>query len=320
MDKEAVNKEIIHVGVSACVVGDKVRFDGGHKKSGYVSNYLGETFHLVPVCPEVGMGMPVPRPAIRIIEDEGQEKLVDSKDSAIDHTSALNRFYDTKSPQFAKLDGYIFCAKSPTCGVERIKVYTSEGDVLHRKGMGLFSKRLKEQYPLLPIEEDGRLNDLGLRESFVTKVYVHHHFRNEVMNNPSMGALVKFHSKHKFLVMAYSPKAYQQLGRLVATGKKVQFDTLMKEYLGLLLGVLSKPTNRKKHTNVLMHLQGFLKKQLSKEDKQELSDQIERYRLGYIPLMAPITLLQHHLKHHPNEYLSSQVYLEPYPESLGIRA
>ena len=311
---------MINVGVSACVVGDKVRYDGGHKKSGYVANYLGDVFKLKPVCPEVGMGMSVPRPPIRIVEHGESHVLVDAKDNTIDYTDTLNGFYTKQSSQFAELDGYIFCAKSPTCGVHRIKVYDDDGNLMHRKGVGLFAQSVMRDYPHLPVEEDGRLNDPGLRESFITKVYVHHRFRHEVLSQPSIAALVGFHSRHKFLVMAYSPKAYQSLGRLVAKTKETGLETSFDQYLSIIMSTLSKPTNRKKHTNVLMHLQGFFKKQLSSDDKQELCEQIDKYRLGYLPLMAPITLLQHYLKRYPNDYLQEQVYLAPYPEQLELRA
>ena len=312
---------MIKVGVSACVMGEKVRFDGGHKRSGYVAQYLAEVFEMQPVCPEVGIGMPVPRPAIRVVESEGgKHALRDSKDNSIDYTEKLDAFYAKKSAQIAHLDGFIFCGKSPTCGTERIKVYDDKGNLQHRKGIGMFAQQVKEQYPHLPIEEDGRLNDQGLRESFITKVYVHHRFRKEVAENPTIASLVSFHSSHKFLVMAYSPQAYQSLGRLVAKAKDEGIESTMEQYMTIIMKTLSKPTNRKKHTNVLMHLQGFFKKQLSKEDKQELSEQIDKYRLGYVPLLAPVTLLQHHLKNFPNDYLKQQVYLAPFPEQLGLRA
>jgi uncharacterized protein YbgA (DUF1722 family)/uncharacterized protein YbbK (DUF523 family) len=311
---------MIKVGVSACVLGDKVRFDGGHKKSDFVSASLHEVFQLLPVCPEVGMGMSVPRPTIRVTEIKQGARLTDSKDISIDHTDKLHEFVEQKISLLDQIDGYILAAKSPTCGIYRIKTYNDKGDLLHRNGRGLFAGEVMERYPNLPVEEDGRLNDTGLRESFITRVYVHHEFRTTVLTDPSSHKLVKFHSRHKFLVMAYSNKAYQQLGRLVAQVGSSHLDTCLKQYLSLLMQVLSKPTDRKKHTNVLMHLQGFFKKSLDKQDKQELSEQIDKYRRGYLPLMAPITLLMHYLKKYPNPYLSEQVYLKPYPEELGLRA
>ncbi len=314
---------MIHVAVSACVLGDNVRFDGGHKRSAFVDVHLSKHFKLMPICPEVGMGMPVPRPPIRVTQSGDAHKLTDSRDVQIDHTEKLNDFYQGQVSKISKIDGYIFAAKSPTCGIERIKVYDEQGGLIHRKGMGLFVQHLVKDFPHLPIEEDGRLNDQGLRESFITRVYVHQHFRHDVQQREEYKArdLVEFHSKHKLLVMAYSPQMYRELGRLVArSGSHHHLPTLFNEYLGLLMKALSKPTNRKKHTNVLMHIQGYFKKVLDKQDKQELSLQIDKYRRGYLPLMAPVALLQHHLNHFPNDYLSQQVYLQPYPEELGLRA
>lgn len=312
---------MIKVGISACVLGDKVRFDGGHKKSGYVVSYLSKVFDFVPVCPEVGIGMSVPRPAIRVVDagDTGL-RLTDSKDVSLDYTDKLDDFYEAKHASFSQLDGYILAAKSPTCGVERIKVYSTDGDLLHRKGQGLFARQIRNNYPDLPMEEDGRLNDPGLRESFITKVYVHHRLREQVLGDPSAAALMQFHAQHKFLVMAYSPQNYQALGRLVAQAGSRELASVIAEYKTLLMRVFDKPTNRKKHTNVLMHLQGFFKRDLSKSDKQELVEQIDKYRRGHLPLMAPVTLLKHYLKEYPNPYLASQVYLDPFPDELGLRA
>lgn len=311
---------MIKVGVSACVLGDKVRFDGGHKKSDFVTSQLSNVFQLLPVCPEVGIGMSVPRPTIRVTEINQQSRLTDSKDPSLDYTEKLTEFVSNKSSSLAQLDGYILAAKSPTCGIHRIKTYNQQGDLLHRQGQGLYAQQIIAQYPNLPLEEDGRLNDQGLRESFITRVYVHNQFRTEVLSEPSTHNLIRFHSRHKFLVMAYSNKAYQQLGRLVAQVAESHLETCLNQYLTLLMHVLSKPTNRKKHTNVLMHLQGFFKKSLDKSDKQELSEQIDKYRRGFLPLMAPITLIMHYLKKYPNPYLAEQVYLKPFPEELGLRA
>lgn len=301
-------------------MGEKVRYDGGHKRSAFVTSNLQDMFNLIPVCPEVGIGMSTPRPAIRVVEQGDSHRLLDAKDSSLDYTDKLADFYQQQHTKFHQLDGYILAAKSPTCGIERIKVYTQDGELAHRKGTGLFAQHIRQHYPNLPMEEDGRLNDMGLRESFITKVFIHSRFRNEVVLPAEVRNLIEFHSKHKFLVMAYSPVAYRQLGRMVANVSKETLSSTQSQYLTLLMSTVSKPTNRKKHTNVLMHLQGFLKKQLSKEDKQELAEQINKYRLGYVPLLAPITLLLHFLKQHPNPYLSQQVYLHPYPEELRLRA
>lgn len=312
------------LGVSSCVLGQKVRFDGGHKRSFFVSERLAEHFHLIPICPEVGIGMPVPRPAIRLVEVGEQEqkmvRLQRANQPADDYTEAMQNFFLQKSTVLAQLDGYVLAAKSPSCGVHRIKVYNAEGQVQHRSGQGLFAHALLRQFPHLPVEEDGRLNDAGLRESFVCRVFAYSAFRQQVLAPNTSAALVNFHSRYKFLVLAYQPTLYRSLGRLVANLKQQPLMHIQQQYLGLLMKALSKPTTRKKHTNVLMHLQGFFKKLLSKEDKQALCEHIEQYRLGYLPLQAPITLLQHHLRHHPNRYLSEQIYLNPYPLELGLSA
>lgn len=311
---------MIKLGVSSCVLGAEVRFDGGHKRSGFVAKHLNKFFDLLPVCPEVGIGLGVPRPTIRLTESEQGVRLTDSRNILIDHTDKLTTFADKQFNLLQQLDGYIVAAKSPTCGMERVKVYAQSGELSHRKGTGIFVAHIQQQFPNLPIEEDGRLNDAGLRESFITRVFAHHDFRQKVLAEPSRAALVKFHSRYKFLVMAYNPLAYRQLGQLVSFSQETNLDTVLGQYLSKLMATLAKPTNRKKHTNALMHLQGFIKKQLAGEDKQELCEQIENYRLGYVPLLAPITLLQHHLKRFPNQYVQQQVYLQPYPKELGLQA
>jgi len=311
---------LIKLGVSSCVLGAQVRFDGGHKRSGFVATQLKKFFDLHPVCPEVGIGLGVPRPTIRLTGSELGVRLTDSRDITVDHTDKLVSFAEKQSGLIQELDGYIVAAKSPTCGMERVKVYTQDGDLSHRKGMGVFVAHIRQQFPHLPIEEDGRLNDKGLRESFITRVFAHHDFRQNVLAQPSRAALVTFHSRYKFLVMAYSPMAYRELGRLVSFSQQTHLATVLQQYLTRLMATLSKPSNRKKHTNTLMHLQGFIKKQLPDEDKKELREQIENYRLGYVPLLVPITLFQHHLKRFPNAYIEQQVYLQPYPKELGLQA
>lgn len=314
----------IKIGVSSCVLGQSVRYDGGHKQSRFVSNKVAHLFDLIPLCPEVGMGMPVPRPTIHIREFQGdsgsQLRLVDSKDASLDHTGSLKKYYDSIHHQLSEFDGYIVAAKSPSCGMERIKVYNEQGELLHRKGMGLYVAHLKERFPSLPIEEDGRLNDQGLRESFFTRVMAHYHFRTQVLANPSVKSLVDFHSRYKFLILAYKPDIYRQLGRVVANAKVGELSSTISEYQSLMMFAMSRTVSRKKHTNVLMHLQGFFKKLISTEEKKELSQQIEHYRLGYVPLLAPLTLLRHYLQKYPNPYLEQQVYLQPFPLELGLHA
>ena len=313
---------MIKIGVSSCVLGQSVRYDGGHKRSGFVAKRVSELFDIVPICPEVGMGMSVPRPTIHIREVANGSsvipRLVNTKDGAVDHTDKLNLFFQQVQSKITHLDGYIVAAKSPTCGMERIKVYSENGDMQHRKGTGMFVALLKQHFPYLPIEEDGRLNDKGLKESFFIRVMAHNAFRERVLAQPSVHHLVQFHSDHKLLLLAYKPELYRQLGRVVANAAKSELTTVLTEYFSLFMQALSRTASRKKHTNVLMHIQGFFKKQLSFDEKAELTQEIEHYRLGYVPLLAPLTLLKHHLKTHPNDYLQKQVYLQPFPLELGL--
>lgn len=311
---------MIKLGVSSCVIGNKVRFDGGHKRSGFVAGHIDKFFELVPFCPEVGMGMPVPRPTIRLMEHDEVVRLVDSKDAAIDHTVSADRFFASISGDIPELDGYILAAKSPSCGMERIKVYDTDGNTLHRKGRGVFAAQLIKTFPHLPVEEDGRLNDQGIRESFFTRVIAHNEFRCFVLHEPSLKTLVKFHSRYKFLLLAHHPELYYAMGQLVGNGKNMKLEELLFEYQCKMMSALKKPSSRKRHTNVLMHIQGFFKNKLEKDDKAELMDKIEQYRRGYIPLMAPLTLLNHHLNHFPNPYLEDQKYFSPYPLELGLQA
>ncbi|MDF2177591.1 DUF523 and DUF1722 domain-containing protein [Aliiglaciecola sp. CAU 1673] len=306
------------IGISACVMGSKVRYDGGHKRSSFVMDKLGSYVSFVPLCPEVGMGMSVPRPTIHLRETAHGIRLTDSKDGSIDHTDKMQRFFSQHLEQLAPLDGYILAAKSPSCGMERIKVYSEEGELQRKDGQGLFVQLLKQHFPHLPMEEDGRLNDAGLRESFVTRIFAYQAFREQVASNPSVSSLVAFHSRYKLLIMSYSPVVYRQLGRLVANAK-VHLESAIEQYLGLMMQALSKVPNRKKQTNVLMHIQGYFKSHLNKADKHELCEQIEAFRLGHLPLMAPLTLLKHYLRRYPNDYLQQQAFFDPYPSTLGLR-
>ena len=311
----------VKIGISACVLGDKVRYDGGHKASAFCMQQLAPLVQYVPVCPEMAIGMSAPRPAIRLqLDAEHQVHLVQSNNSAIDHTAAMLAFTEQKLPQLAQLSGYIVCAKSPSCGMERVRLFDAKGQQLGKLGVGLYTHQLMQKYPWLPVEEDGRLFDPALKENFICRVFSCYDYQQTMQDGFSVGKLVAFHSRYKFLVMAHSPTAYRELGRLVANAKLFAADELQQRYLLELMQALKNIASRKQHANVLQHLQGFLKHGLSAEAKQELADLIQRYRQGFVPLLAPLTLLQHHLKQQPNAYVSAQRYFAPYPESLGLRA
>ncbi|MBZ9613577.1 YbgA family protein [Rheinheimera maricola] len=311
----------IKIGISACVLGDKVRYDGGHKASIFCVQQLAPLVQYVPVCPEMAIGMSAPRPAIRLqLDDEHTVRLVQSNNTTIDHTSAMLAFTERKLPQLSELSGYVVCAKSPSCGMERVRLFDKKGQQLGKLGVGLYTHQLMQKYPWLPVEEDGRLFDAVLKENFISRVFSCYDYQQSMQDGFTVGKLVAFHSRYKFLVMAHSPMAYRTLGRLVAQAKLFSAAELQQRYLLELMQALKNIASRKQHANVLQHLQGFLKHGLSAEAKQELADLIHRYRQGFVPLMAPLTLLQHHLKQQPNSYVSAQRYFSPYPEELGLRA
>ncbi len=311
----------IQIGISACVLGEKVRYDGGHKNSPFCTAVLSSFVQYVPICPELAIGMGIPRPAIRLMKTaQGDVRLVNSKDISIDFTEKMHQFTDETLPGLAQLSGYIVCAKSPSCGMERVRLVDEQGALLGKVATGLFTQRLLQKYPWLPVEEDGRLLDADLKENFITRVYALHAWQQMLASGFSIGKLVEFHSQFKFLIMAHHPTAYRELGRLVAQAKLFALDDLAQRYLLDFMRALTQHATRKQHANVLMHLQGFFKNMLSAAAKQELLSLIHQYRVGHAPLLAPLTLLKHHLSLHPHKYVAAQRYLLPYPVELGLRA
>jgi len=309
----------IRLGISACVLGQNVRFDGGHKASQFVTQELTPYFEFIPVCPEVGMGLPVPRPAIRLISDAECIALVETKDISRVHTSTLLDYAENKVSELQEraLCGYIVCAKSPTCGMEKVKVYKQHN--ADKNGVGLYTRVLMEKMPWLPVEEDGRLNDAVLRENFITRVYCLHDFYQTLGETPTPGKVVEFHSRYKLTLMAHHPVSYRELGKLVANVANYPPSQFIEMYrLGLMQAVKIR-ASRKNHTNVLMHLQGYFKRSLDKSQKMELSQVIHDYRKGVLPLLAPITLIKHYLTLYPDAYLMKQRYLDPYPKELKLR-
>lgn len=309
---------LIPVGISACVLGESVRFDGGHKRLPFATDHLKPYVRFYPVCPEMAIGMPSPRPAIRLIRgDEGLQLVGSSQDLNV--TEAMLAFSREKVASLSQLCGYIVCAKSPTCGMERVKVYDAAGKGAEKVGVGLYTQELMRQMPWLPVEEDGRLNDPVLRENFVTRIFALHDFYRQCEAGMTRGKLVAFHSRYKLLIMAHSQADYRALGRHVADLDAMPFDELLIAYRDHLMQALSKRPTRKNHSNVLQHIQGYFSRRLSSRQRKELSHLIDRYRRGTQPLLAPLTLLRHYLEEHPDPYLTQQVYFEPYPEALLLR-
>ncbi|GEM76658.1 YbgA family protein [Vibrio sagamiensis] len=309
----------IKVGISACVLGERVRFDSGHKISNFVTKDLTEYFDFVSVCPEVAIGMPVPRPTIRLVNNDEKLTLVETKDPSKDHTSDMIAYSENKTSELEseQLCGYIVCAKSPTCGMERVKVYSKNSAA--KEGVGLYTKVLMEKMPWLPIEEDGRLNDPVLKENFITRIYCLHDFYQSMGSEPSRSKIIDFHSRYKLTLMAHHPESYRSLGRLVANVAKYDLNTFYSQYRLGLMSALKNRASRKNNTNVLMHLQGYFKRSLTPAEKAELANVISEYRTGILPLLAPLTLIKHYLSAYPDVYLQKQKYLEPYPQEMRLR-
>mgnify|MGYP003385124483 FL=1 len=309
----------IKVGISSCLLGNEVRFDGGHKHSRICSNDLSRYFEFIAECPEVAIGLGIPRKPIRLVGDINAPQVVAVHDNSINHTEKLRQFSEDKAKQVSDLCGYIFMKNSPSCGLFRVKVYQDNGYPAQEPGRGVYAKAITDSNPYLPVEESGRLTDPSLRENFISRVFAYHNWQLLKQNGLSHHAIIDFHSSYKYSLMAHDPARYVELGQLLADKADIDIDELANRYFGMLMTSLSKVATRKTHTNVLMHLQGYLKKVLSSPEKQELAMLIERYRLAEIPLIVPITLLQHHFNNHPDPYIAKQAYLQPYPDDLSLR-
>jgi len=308
----------IRVGISSCLIGQEVRYDGGHKHNEYITRSLGQFFDFVPFCPEVAIGLGIPRPPIRLVKAGSAVQARGVNDPDLNVTEALLDYADKVAPRLRPLSGYILKKNSPSCGMERVKLYTPKGMPAGTTA-GIYAGRLQLLHPELPFEEEGRLMDPVLRENFVERVFVYHRWQQLVAKRLTAKALVEFHTRHKFIVLAHDEKAYRALGRLVAGAGRAPAAETGSHYIALLMQALRKPATRTRHSNVLQHLSGFFKKHLDAEDKSELQDVITNYRRGQVPLVVPITLLRHYLRRFPDPYLASQYYLAPHPDELMLR-
>jgi len=311
------NNKII-IGVSSCLLGNKVRFDGGHKHDRYITGTLGTFFEFVPVCPEVECGLPVPRESMRLVGDPEDPLLLTSR-SGIDHTARMKEWTNSRVEQLAENDlcGFIFKSKSPSSGMERVKVY-GKNNMPRAIGVGLFAKAFMERFPLIPVEEEGRLHDMVLRENFIESVFVYRRWR-AVVSDFTVDKLVHFHTDHKMLLRSHSEKHYRDLGRIVAKAGTLESDELITIYQGNLMAAMRLKPTIKKHVNVLTHMMGYFKKQISSDEKQELLQVIEDYRQHHVPLIVPITLMNHYVRKFNDTYLEEQYYLKPHPTELKLR-
>lgn len=309
----------IKVGISSCLLGESVRFNGGHTQSRLCLDTLSPYFEYEPFCPEVAAGFGIPRPTLRLTGSPEAPVLTFSDRPQEEVTEQLRSGFANKLSALDHLDGYILMKNSPSCGLERIKVYRENGYPFEQRVSGLFTQAVQQAYPLLPIEEEGRLHDPALRENFVLRVYAHHHFRQEVLAAPSYHRLLQFHSSYKYVLMAHSQSVYKSLGRLLAMSRACPLESLLLDYQQQLIAALSKPADRKGHANVLLHLLGYLKRSVAGEARQHIVDIVDRYRQGQLPLITPLTLLRHYLQQQGSDYVRMQRYLQPYPEELGLR-
>jgi len=313
----SVEKKDVEIGISACLLGEKVRFDASNKPSHFCMKEFSNHVTYKSFCPEVAVGLPIPRPTIRQIKHDDVIH-VSQKDGSGDVTDALKAYGQKVASMTKSLSGYIFCAKSPSCGMERVKVYSPAGNALPSTGIGAFAKEIMEANPLLPCEENGRLNDPLLRENFVARVYAYKHWQKVFDSGLTKHKLTTFHSHYKYTVMSHDLIAYKELGQLLARADLPLEDVASQYILGL-MNALKVVATRKKHANTLSHIQGYFSKHLQSNERQELAEQIDAYREGLIPLMAPLTLIKHYLMNNPKEYLTKQAYLSPYPDVLRLR-
>ena len=310
----------IAVGISSCLLGEEVRYDGGHKLDRYVTGVLGRWFEYVAFCPEALAGLGIPRPPIRLAGEPDAPRAVRVGDDSVDVTEALEATARQVVPRLAALRGYIFKRASPSCGMERVKVYQAPGRA-PRMGRGIFAHAVMAAYPLLPCEEEGRLNDPSLRESFVERVFALDRWRRTMAEGVTPARLVDFHTRHKLLLLSHSEVHYRAAGRLVAGAGRRDRDrvALAGEYLGTFMDGMQRRATRRRHANVLQHLAGYLKRRIDSADRQALAALIEEYRTGAIPLVVPIRLLRDHFRRAPDRYVEMQHYLEPCPDALGLR-
>ncbi len=309
---------MIKVGISQCLLGANVRYDGGNKNNRYCKDELSKHFKFVSLCPEVGIGLPIPRETIRLVGDIDNPRAVESKDSSVEYTEQLAGFADSNYETISQMSGYVVCQASPSCGMERVKVFNDKGQP-EKKGVGVFTARLRKLFPNLPIEENGRLNDPLLRDSFIKRVFIYNEWQQLAKQGLTVDKLLKFHSRHKMVLLAHSQKLYRQLGPIVAQTTKQNIDGQSELYIHLMMKALQKASTRSNNTNVLMHIQGHLKDHLDRDDRAELTECIKEYNEGLQPIMSPITLLKHHFKNNPSQFIARQSYLDPYPKSMSIR-
>ncbi len=309
----------IRVGISSCLIGEKVRYDGGHKLDHFLAETLGRFVEYVPVCPECGAGFGVPREAMRLAGDLAGPRLV-TVNTGRDLTGPMNRWIAGKLRELEKADlrGFIFKSGSPSSGMERVKIYDGKGNS-RKSGAGLFARAFMERFPLVPVEDEGRLHDTGLRENFIVRLFAFDRWKEECTRDSRPAAVIGFHARHKYLLMAHSPAKQKEMGRLVAQAGAMGRGEFLKRYEELFMGALRCQATVKKNVNVLEHMAGYFKDRLGADEKKELAEVIGQYRRELLPLIVPVTLIRHYVRKHGEEYLDGQYYLDPHPLELKLR-
>mgnify|MGYP001812690349 CR=1 FL=1 len=307
------------IGISSCLLGNEVRWNAGHKHDKYLTRTLGRFVDYVPVCPEVEAGFGVPRESFRLVGDPDAPRLVTFK-SKTDHTDRMVAWAKqrVKELENENLCGFIFKSDSPSSGMIRVKVYNEKG-MPHKIGIGIFARAFMEHFPLIPVEDDGRLNDPLIRENFILQIFTMNRWRDNLSGRKTMGKLGDFHTRNKLLILSHSQKHYRLMGKLVANGKQMPIEDLYHQYESLLMEALKLKTTIRKNSNVLQHLMGYFKKELTADEKQELLEVFGQYRDGYVPLLVPITLINHYTRKYDQPYLKQQTYLNPHPLELKLR-
>ena len=310
----------IRVGISACLLGEKVRFDSGHKHDRYLTDTLGQFFSFVPVCPEIEVGMGVPRETVNLQGSVESPSMIGTK-SGKDWTEQMRTFSRKRTEQLEKyrLRGYILKKDSPSCGMERVKLYPGPKSTPERKARGLYADALIRRYPLLPVEEEGRLHDIKIRENFIVRVFAYDRVQNLFENGYQRKDVMEFHTVHKYLLLAHSPKHYSQLGKIVAAIKEYKAEEFAKIYSEMFMDALGFKSTVAKNVNVMQHIMGFLKKHLDAEDRKYILNIIEDYRNELVPLIVPITLIKQFIDKYQIDYIRNQYYLNPHPRELMLR-
>jgi uncharacterized protein YbgA (DUF1722 family)/uncharacterized protein YbbK (DUF523 family) len=310
----------IRLGISSCLLGAEVRYDGGHKRDTFLVGTLGRFVEWVPICPEVEVGMGTPREPIRLVRAAEAIRLLGSR-SGDDWTERMERFARARVEKLVPLglSGYVLKKDSPSCGMTRVKVFPSAPGVSERTGTGLFAAALMARCPSLPVEEDGRLLDPRLRENFVERVFAYHRLQATFARRWTVGDLVRFHTAHKLVLLAHEPTAYTALGRLVASASSAPRAEVRASYERGFMAALAKVATPGRHANVLQHMAGYFKKDLDEDSRAELQQLIDDHRRGLVPLVVPVTLVRHHVRRLGVSYLAGQVYLSPHPKELALR-